>query len=531
MKTRKRSQITVLLTLGTVLFITACELTNSPPTIRIEVEKEEILTGDSQRFNAIVEDPDENAIIRINWSVTGGTLANKTGEEVSWTAPLSLGDILVTAVADDGISNGIDSAKRTITVVNSAPEIISFEVTGFTNKSPYVLMGGTIELECIAVEPDEEQLTYSFNTQAGAGSFDHASPEDNIVRWIAPKETELAFSRNYKLFVVVSDEQNYFSSDTLEVLVYKEAGTIWVVDSEQAIVSKYTDLGDFILTSDHPFEEPRAVTNDITQDYGCYVADYTAGEVVKLDPEGNIEAVFTNARNVVDLAIHARTLWVLSEADSALLIYNTWAQGPPVHRVSGFKQPRAITINQNNHTVWITDVGDNSVIQFNALEAWPDSVSDPGVIVYRDALGIPIFNFPSGLGSRRLSDATLYIADQFHNQIERLTYSSGTGTYSRNTPITMTNPSQVLSNVKGEVWVLNSNGSIQYFLESNINIVPFPILSYAFSNPNSMAVDGVTGEVWIGDNGNHQVVKVLSPDSLAVVISGVDFVADIVVNR
>ncbi|MCH7528879.1 MAG: hypothetical protein IH972_04945 [Candidatus Marinimicrobia bacterium] len=33
------------------------------------------------------------------------------------------------------------------------------------------------------------------------------------------------------------------------------------------------------------------------------------------------------------------------------------------------------------------------------------------------------------------------------------------------------------------------------------------------------------------DSGNHQVVKVLSPDSLAVVISGVDFVADIVVNR
>ncbi|MCH7529135.1 MAG: hypothetical protein IH972_06250, partial [Candidatus Marinimicrobia bacterium] len=260
--------------------------------------------------------------------------------------------------------------------------------------------------------------------------------------------------------MVVSDEQGYNSSDTLEVLVYKEAGTIWVVDSEQAIVSKYTDLGDFILTSSHPFEEPRAVTNDITQDYGCYVADYTAGEVVKLDPEGNIEALFTNAPNVVDLAIHARTLWVLSEADSALLIYNTWSQGAPVHRVSGFKQPRAITINQNNHTVWITDVGDNSVIQLNALEAWPDSVSDPGVIVYRDALGIPIFNFPSGLGSRRLSDATLYIADQFHNQIERLTYSSGTGTYSRNTPITMTNPSQVVSNVKGEVWVLNSDGTI-----------------------------------------------------------------------
>jgi glucose/arabinose dehydrogenase len=91
----------------------------------------------------------------------------------------------------------------------------------------------------------------------------------------------------------------------------------------------------------------------------------------------------------------------------------------------------------------------------------------------------------------------------------------------------------VVSNVKGEVWVLNTHGNIQYLEESNINLSDpwFPVSSYAFNNPNSMAVDEVTGEIWIGDNGNHQVVKVLSPDSLAVVISGVDFIADIVVNR
>ncbi|MCH8838378.1 MAG: hypothetical protein IIA60_11375, partial [Candidatus Marinimicrobia bacterium] len=59
MKTRKRLQITVLLALGTVLFIAGCELTNSPPTIRIEVGAETILTGENRVFSAIVEDPDE----------------------------------------------------------------------------------------------------------------------------------------------------------------------------------------------------------------------------------------------------------------------------------------------------------------------------------------------------------------------------------------------------------------------------------------------------------------------------------------
>ncbi len=537
MKTRKRLHITVLLTLGTVLFITGCELTNNAPTISITVENYEPLTGDTQTFIAVVEDVDENAIVRVSWAVTGGTLANTTGKEVKWTAPLARGEVVVTAIADDGISNGIDSAHATLNVVNSAPEITIFEIVGFEDEDqdPYVLMGGTIQLNCVAEDPHGEPITYSFYTLSGAGQFQQVSPEAGTADWTAPPATELSFSRTYTLYVEVSDEQGYSSGDTLEVLVYTEAGTIWLVDSEQAIVSKYTALGHYILTSSHPFEKPVAVAGDISRDYGCYVADYTAGEVIKLDPEGNQVAVFMDLPSVADLALHeaSRTLWVLSEEDSALVVYNTRSVALPVKKVSGFKVPGAITINQSNGSVWISDVGDNSVIQLSALDldALPDSVSDPGVTVFRDVGGTPIFSFPSGLGTRDRIDATVYVADLNHDQIERLTYSSGTGTYSRNTPISIDNPSQVISNVKGEVWVLNSKGSIQYFLESNINVAPFPVLSYAFSNPNSMAVDEVSGEVWIGDSGNHQVVKVLSPDSLAVVISGVDFVADIVVNR
>ena len=535
MSTPQIFKITLLAALAIALSTTGCELTNNPPTISITVENYEPLTGDTQTFNAIVEDLDENAIVRVNWAVTGGKLANTTSKEVKWTAPLALGEVVVTAIADDGISNGIDSAHATLNVVNSAPEITSFEVAGFANKPPYVLMGGTIQLNCEANEPDRETITYSFNTLSGAGQFQQTDPEAGTADWTAPSATELSFSRIYTLYVEVSDEQGYSSSDTVEVLVYTEAGTIWVVDSEQAIVSKYTALGHYILTSSHSFEKPVAVAGDISRGYGCYVADYTAGQVVKLDPEGNqvdVE-VFTNLPNVADLALHeaTRTLWILSEGDSALVVYNTRSPVTPLKTVYGFKLPRAITINQSNNSVWISDVGDNSVIQLNALEALPDSVSDPGVTIFRDEGVNSIFNFPSGLGTRDQIDATVYIANRNENQIERLTYSSGTGTYSRNTPISIVHPSQVVSNVKGEVWVLNSEGNIQYFLESSINSDPFPVFSYAFSNPNSMAVDEVTGEIWIGDNGNHQVVKVLSPDSLAVVISGVDFIADIVVNR
>ncbi len=539
MKTRKRLHITVMLALGTVLFITSCELANNPPNISITVENYDPLTGSTQTLSAVVQDPDENDVVRVIWSVRGagggGVLANTSGKEVKWTAPLALGEVVVTAIADDGISNGIDSAHARLNVVNSAPEITSFEVTGFEDKPPYVLMGGTIQLICEAIEPDGETITYSFNTLSRAGQFQQTSPEDGTASWTAPPATELGYSRTYTLYVEVYDELGYSSSDTVVVLVYTEAGTIWVVDSEQAIVSKYTALGHYILTSPYTFEKPVAVAGDISRGYGCYVADYTAGEVIKLDPVGKQVDVFTSLPNVADLALHvaSRTLWILSEGISALVVYNTSSPDIPVKTVYGFKKPGAITINQKNNSVWISDAVDNSVIQLNALEALlgalPDSVSDPGVTVFRDD-----FNFPSGLGTRNQIDATIYIADQGDGEIERLTYSNGT--YSPNTPISIDNPSHVVSNVKGEVWVLNSDGNIHYLKESDINLSDpwFPVSIYPFSNPTSMAVDEVTGEVWIGDNGNHQVVKVLSiprGDSLAVVISGVDFVADIVVNR
>jgi len=46
-----------------------------------------------------------------------------------------------------------------------------------------------------------------------------------------------------------------------------------------------------------------------------------------------------------------------------------------------------------------------------------------------------------------------------------------------------------------------------------------------------MAVDQVTGNVWIGDNGRHQVVEISSADLVSVTISGFSFVEDIVINK
>ncbi len=531
MKMRLISPILVVVALGTMLFTASCELNNNPPTISIEVENDRPLTGSTQTFSAVADDPDENAVVRISWRVTAGTLASTKGEEVRWTAPFALGDVVVTAIADDGIPNGVDSTRRTITVVNSAPEISSFKST-----PSYTLMGGTIELECVAEEPDGEVLTYTFASQADAGIFAPKSPEDNIALWTAPLATDLAFSRTYNIYLQVSDEQGYFSTDTLEVLVYTEAGTIWVVDSDQATVTKYTDLGHLVLTSDHNFKRPRAVANNITQDYGCYVADYSAGVVVRLDAEGSMMDVYVDLPNAVDLAIHeqTKTLWVLVEGDSSLVVYKTREPTLRVHQVFGFIEPRTITINQRSGAVWIGDVGNNSVVQLNAITTPPDTISAANTTIFSDALGNADFNAPSGLGTLNRTDAVLYVADLNHGEVERFTISAGN--YSRGTAVGGTNgffskPSRVAPNIKGEVWVLNSDGNIHYFLESNINVDPFPIFSYSFSNPHSMAADGVTGEVWIGDNGTHQVVKVLSPDSLAVVISGVDFVSDIVVNR
>ncbi|MFC1481146.1 hypothetical protein ACFL6E_02745 [Candidatus Neomarinimicrobiota bacterium] len=527
-----------------IILMIGCELTNIAPTIQIIVEEDEPVTNSVQTFIALVEDPDENAVVTVKWSVTAGELDHSKGLDVIWTAPDSVQTVIVRAVADDGIRNGIDSTQVTLNVVNSAPRIESF-----TSSSSYVRQGSTIELTAVVVEPDSEEVEYRFLSQDGYGTFTHADPSSNTATWEAPKATGptgVSFSRRYGLVVLVTDEQQYIASDTLDILVYSDYGSVWIVDSGLRQVGKYTDRGDLVFKSGYDFDTPVAVASNIEEDFGCYVADKGAGEIVRLGPDGGLIESFGDLPHVNDLAIHigTSTLWALTQADSALVVYDIFDLAIERARITGFEKPEHISINQSSNEVWISDIGSNSVILINARETMPTSVAAPGanVVIFKDDGGEQIFNQPKGMSTLNNDESTVYVAElgggDGEGAIERLTYNNASQSFIRGTPVGgtindgLSHPRQVLANLDNEVWIMNSDGIIEYFLETNPTGPRSRIVSaYTFINPNSMVGDPINGNVWIGDNSTGQVVMIIRPDSLGHTIDGFEFISDMVINK
>jgi len=514
-----------------VLALMGCELMNNPPSIDIVVEDDTPLTSSTQTLTAVVEDLDEDLVI-ITWSATDGEFTKTTGEVVKWTAPTTTGRMLVTAVADDRKAGGTDTATVALSVVNAAPSI-----TEFTSSAPYVTLGNSVTLSCEAFDPDAEDITYDFFTSpSGVGAILHDSPEISTATWIAPSDPNLA--RSYDLIVKVSDlPQGYFSTDTLQVLVFSEHGTIWVVDKVRSEVIKFTSRGEKMLSASRSLQNPVAVTRFRGKFYGCYVADHDAGQIVELDEEGQTVATFPNIPNVKDLAINRETstLWAISVSDDEprLTVIDTDTESI-VKQFKGLRHPNAITINQNRQEVWIADYGyeqDDRVIQINIrdfLIDLPDSLTSLYATIFEGN-----FNYPSSLSVRDAEEATVYIADTNDDEVERLTYNPANGEYYSSIPVALgegTKPFKVRVTDTGLVWVLNLNRNILYFLESNPS-QQTPIGSYAFSDPHAMAIDQETGNVWIGDNGRHQVVEISSADSVGVKISGFSFVEDLVINK
>ncbi|MFB0517610.1 MAG: hypothetical protein ACETWG_13560 [Candidatus Neomarinimicrobiota bacterium] len=510
-----------------------CELVNTPPSIDIIVEDESPLTGSTQTFTAVVTDLDEDEVL-ITWSATAGDFSKKRGESVRWTAPLEVQKVVVTAVADDRKAGGIDSAQVVLSVGNDIPLI-----TDFTSSSPYVYFAGSVELACTAYDPDGEDITFNFYTSPyGVGSFAARQPEDNTATWEAPPAETI--SRTYDLIAEVADEQGYTSRDTLKILVYSEYGTVWIVDSDQQTLSKYTSRGAKVLTSPHSFEEPVAVVNYIQHVPNYYVADREAGEVVKLDALGREVYTYSNIPNVIDLAIHrdTGTLWAISvdSEEPRLTVINTFTNSE-VMQIKGLRHPIAIAINQSRNDVWLADIGEGDrIILLYAEEILadpPDSLTAANATIFEGN-----FNSPSSLFIRNEEDATLYIADTEDNQIERLTYNSLTGNYRRDTPVILPDdakPIDVVATIVGLVWMLNSGDgtTIEYFDEEDVPTAqPLPFLtSYPFMAPHTMIADIEYGHVWVADNGTHQVVQIVNADSVGVIISGFSFVEDMAINK
>ncbi|MFC1747001.1 hypothetical protein ACFLZR_01540, partial [Candidatus Neomarinimicrobiota bacterium] len=534
----KRLHTLFLMTIVMVVAIqTGCELNNNAPTIDIAVEDDTPLTLSQQNFTAIAEDLDEDPIV-ITWSVSDGTLNKDRGETVRWTAPATVGDVVVKVFASDRTVSGKDSASITLSVHNNSPQITSFAST-----SPYVLVGNEIQLAVTASDPDGEDITYRFFSQSGKGTITHTDPSSSTASWQAPSALEVPFSRNFNLIVQATDIQGFFTQDTIGILVYLENGTLWVVDRGRAEVSKYTNNGYFILTSSHNFNDPIAATGFIGEVFPAYVADHGNDEIVRLNYEGEDTDHYTGLPSVVDLAVHeaTRQLFAISQGDNSLTVFDLNEASPQGRKIYGFDNPQAIVVNEFTKHIWVSDseLDGGGVIRLalkTNADDYPDTVSTATATYFtNNSLSGTPFNQSLNISIRSEPGATLFVVDEngASSTVERIGVV-GTGPYTylgslgsvqfpalRNVQVT----SEQL------VWILQGpagNGRVSYLTESGGSLTQ--MVSYPWSSPYAITAE-MTGDVWIGDNGNAQVVKMFSTDSAAVVIDGFVFISDLLVNR
>jgi streptogramin lyase len=507
--------------------------TNLSPVIAIKISNTTPMIGSVQTLTAEVSDPNPEDSVTVSWEVTAGELSQTTGLEVNWTTPNDTTTVQIVAAASDG-NGGRTLAEMSVYVGNSPPEI-----TAFRAGKSHIIAGNSITLTCTATDAEGGDLVYQFYDLSNEGHFEHESPQSDSVKWISPIITNQAAV--YRLAASVADELGFTSCDTLEILVYTNYGSVWVVDSDHKTLSKYTANGIKVFTAAYQFNNPVSVITNIDESYGCFVADQGANQVLRFNADGENIAVFSNLPYVSDIAIHhaSRKVWAISYgANSATVIDGV--MGEVEKTITGFINPTSIEINQRTGDVWILEEGHNRVIQLNVssgIGSLPDSLSGENVHIFRNG-----FNAPHRLCFHNIKTESLlsqvYIADMYDDQVERI--SADGEDFQQLSPVNLLSPQPVLLgvvtlNLKDLVLTVNSFGRIEVFEAENTPRKSSLSGNYNFIKPVTMHIDERTNECWIGDTGTNQLVKIKinSDYSFSVLrkISGFLAIKDLAVNR
>lgn len=176
-----------------------------PPRIKgLGAAKNPVEIGDSTALYATVSDADSGEFT-FEWSAPAGSFSGE-GSEVIFTPPATSGEVEIQCIVTDPEGNS-DTATFLLSVVpeiNDAPQILEIQ------RSPvYTAPNGIIQLTCIAIDPDLDVLTYTWEASDGA-----INGTGNPVDWTAPLAEGI-----YQVTVTATDDQGLSASATTSLLV------------------------------------------------------------------------------------------------------------------------------------------------------------------------------------------------------------------------------------------------------------------------------------------------------------------------
>ena len=192
----------IILVVGTFLF-GGCAPPNEPPAIfsLTADEKSGTLSGNCQ-VRCIASDPDGDSL-SYSWSASKGNISGE-GSVVTWIVPDAPGAYTLTVEVTDG-RGGEATMQLTIDVVVNHPPVIDSLITEWRK----VRKATTSTVECIASDPDGDELSYIWSASGG-----NISGEGSVVTWVAPN----AYG-TYNITVTVTDGRGGEASESISIQV------------------------------------------------------------------------------------------------------------------------------------------------------------------------------------------------------------------------------------------------------------------------------------------------------------------------
>jgi hypothetical protein len=178
---------------------------NHPPSIEsLIAEPPEVREADNSTIKCIATDPDGDELYYL-WEATGGKICGQ-GSAVTWTAPPTSGSYFITVKVIDS-SCGEATSRLTVDVLVNHPPVIE----SLTAEPSPVIQGKTSTIECVASDPDGDELNYLWSADRG-----NISGQGSTVNWTSPNSCG-----NFVITLTVADGRGSEVSETLEIRVKK----------------------------------------------------------------------------------------------------------------------------------------------------------------------------------------------------------------------------------------------------------------------------------------------------------------------